>query len=296
MVGISDQSCSLAGMGSANLGWSCRQDRRAQNFSCSERLFCPGQDSHEPVQLTASQLSVTQASSRHSGPVGDKCRPSCERAFSSSFTTCALMSVSCCCRKAQALPWGGSTLTCPFGGSASLALRARLPTVWSFSAFSLGRERMKGQEEGGLRPRKRLAARARPSTRWTQLASCQQEGCAPQVAVPGCSGPPALTGREALRERPEDGRPWRGAANGREESRSTPVSEDSSVRLTADFLHSSQGHDQTAFRRGAQICERRRSSEMSVTEETSSHLGLEHSDSSGDGVGLWASLPHLQIG
>lgn len=38
---------------------------------------------------------------------------------------------------------------------ASSEHRSSLPTAWSFSAFSLGRERMKGQEEGGLRPRKK---------------------------------------------------------------------------------------------------------------------------------------------
>lgn len=134
-------------------------------------VFCAGQGSREPVQLIASQLSGTLVSSRHSGSEETSAGPVVNVLFSSSFTTRPVMFVSPCCRKAQALPRGGSTLTRPFGVLALLARGASLPTVWSFSAFSLGRERMKGQEEGGLRPRKRLAARTRPSAWWTQLVS-----------------------------------------------------------------------------------------------------------------------------
>lgn len=58
MIGISDQSCSLAGMGSANLGWSCRQDRHSQNFTSSECL-CSAL-----ARAPVSQCSWSWASSR----------------------------------------------------------------------------------------------------------------------------------------------------------------------------------------------------------------------------------------
>lgn len=92
----------------------------------------------------------------------------------------------------------------PLGGSAS-HMGARLPTVWSFSAFSLGRERMKGQEEGGLEAEEEglLPAPGRPLG---GHSSPPQQRVRAQAGGPGLLGPPAHSGGGAM-ARAAGGRP-----------------------------------------------------------------------------------------
>ena len=174
VVGTSDRSCSLVGEGSAHLELSLHA---GQAFSESRPLrmsvICPGQGCRESVQLVTGQFPVAQVSSPRRGPAGDRCKSSyeCALPFLSYHLSCDVACLPAVWR-AQALPWGWSTLARPSGALASQERGTGLPTVWSFSAFSLGRGRMKGQEEGGLRPRKQARCPCPAGFLLAHLASC----------------------------------------------------------------------------------------------------------------------------
>ena len=148
MVGTSDRSCSLVGEGSTHLGLSLHA---GQAFSESRTLrmsvICPGQGCRESVQLITGQFPVTQVSSPHRGPAGDRCRSSyeCALPFLSYHLSC---DVAClpAVRRAQALPWGGGTLARPSGASASRERGTGLPQC--------GLSLLSHQGEGGSKDRK----------------------------------------------------------------------------------------------------------------------------------------------
>ena len=159
MVGTSDRSCSLVGEGSTHLGLSLHA---GQAFSESRTLrmsvICPGQGCRESVQLITGQFPVTQVSSPHRGPAGDRCRSSyeCALPFLSYHLSCDVACLPAVWR-APALPWGGIPLPAPLVLRPRRSMEPASPSV-VFLCFltreredqRTGRRRAEAKEAGSL--------------------------------------------------------------------------------------------------------------------------------------------------
>lgn len=123
--------------------WNCTGDR-ASVYHCVGRVSC------ETLRLMLRQLPASSVlSPRGNAPYH---QVDVKWEFSSLSTSALVSHASLLPLRTQTTPEAPQPTP---SALASQEHRSSLPTVWSFSAFSLGRERLKGQEEGGLRLRKK---------------------------------------------------------------------------------------------------------------------------------------------
>lgn len=172
MVGISHQSCSLAGMGSANLVRAA--DRTGVRiFILGMSMFCPGQDSHEPVQLTASRSRWLRL---HTPQWPSRRQVQAPLVNMLSLPLLPRVQEWVCLPAAgrrRALPWGGSTSPAPWWFS--------LAGTWSPASPQCGLLLSLTQEEREWRARKKEWAEAEE-----EAAARRPAGPAVDSAAPSC--------------------------------------------------------------------------------------------------------------